>query len=83
MCCETYRPSDLADAVEMFWSSIRREVLINVNGEELEHAALDTLTALSRAFTKDNRIDSPVFSRVLIDVIKGMHRFKMLQNFKC
>ena len=69
LCCETYGPAQLDSWIDQLWSSIRREVLVNVNGDVLEHAALDALTALSRASTIDDQM-SPSFSRVLQSVLK-------------
>lgn len=60
----------------MFWKCIRREVLINVNTEELEHASLDALAALSRAFTTNGEFNSPAFTKVLKEIISGNFIYK-------
>lgn len=70
-CCVTYHPIQLAKWLDVFWTVIRREVLINVNSDELEHAALDALTALSNAFTTDEQLNSPDFTRVLKSIMAG------------
>jgi hypothetical protein len=57
--------------VDSFWTSIRREVLINVNTDDLEHASLDALAALSRAFTTDGEFNSPAFTKLLKNVLTG------------
>jgi len=42
-----------------------------VNSDELEHAALDALTALSNAFTTDEQLNNPDFARVLKSITTG------------
>lgn len=70
LCCETYGPAQLDLWIDQLWTSIRREVLINVNSDVLEHAALDSLTALARSFTVDGQITSPAFTKVLQNILK-------------
>ena len=48
-------------------------MLINVNEDELEHAALDALTALARAFSSEDHFRSPVFIKVLQAILKGIY----------
>lgn len=66
-------PSQLEMWIEIFWSCIKKEVLININEDELEHAALDTLTALARSFSSENHFRSPIFMKVLEAILKGIH----------
>ena len=47
-------------------------MLINVNSDELEHASLDALSALSRVFTSDGQFNSPAFTKVLKNILTGI-----------
>ncbi|EFX86854.1 hypothetical protein DAPPUDRAFT_221700 [Daphnia pulex] len=69
LCCQTYQAGQLEKWVDSFWTGIRREVLINVNTDDLEHASLDALAALSRAFTTDGEFNSPAFTKLLKNVL--------------
>ena len=72
MCCQMYQSAQLDKWIDTFWTIIRREVLINVNTDELEHASLDALAALSRAFTTDGEFNSPTFTKLLKNISTGI-----------
>ncbi|KZS11165.1 MMS19 nucleotide excision repair protein [Daphnia magna] len=69
LCCLSYHPTQLEKWIDTFWKCIRREVLINVNTEELEHASLDALAALSRAFAANEEFKNPAFTKLLKEIL--------------
>ncbi|XP_057379811.1 MMS19 nucleotide excision repair protein homolog [Daphnia carinata] len=69
LCCLSYHPTQLEKWIDTFWKCIRREVLINVNTEELEHTALDALAALSRAFATNGELNNSAFTKLLKEIL--------------
>lgn len=55
-------------------------MLINVNGDELEHAALDALTAMSRCLTADEKTITPTFAKLVGDILSGIDLHDSLLN---
>lgn len=54
--------------------------MINVNTEELEHASLDALAALSRAFAANEEFKNPAFTNLLKEILSG--KFLIIEHLK-
>ena len=68
VCCAGYGAAELESWMETFCQLARKELLVNVNGDELEHAVLDALTGLSKVFDASPSASS---LKVLTDLMNG------------
>ncbi len=60
--------------VQAFWTLARKELMISVNGDDLEHTVLDALTAISKTFNSPSGVsDNATFLKVFREILNGNH----------
>ena len=67
-----YSAIDLENWVQAFWTLARKELMISVNGDDLEHTILDSLTAISKTFSSPSAVsDNATFLKVFREILNG------------